>query len=286
MLTFQELGGSPTEEYSLDGFTAKRVFLVDWQNRNEFVKAFSETSAQANGLKYPGRDDVYAYRLRIEPFDADTVDVQILDDLNLSVAHYNGSHAKITVDYRTAERHDRTDGPMSEAGTSITYRMVIEPEIQEIPVGTQWRWKDTLHLLKSEETLCKRIPQTLHILTWNNVVNPPWETISKAQGTVNNAVFIGCQPETLLFEGAEANKLYRSGSEAIGSSVSSFVWSIKYTFRERATKIGGETYGWNHRYNEENGRWSIPLRHAIDKLYETKNFEALFQSLPSEAAEP
>jgi len=275
MLTFQELGGSPTEEYTLGTFSAKRRFLVPWEQRSEFALAVFGGTKSKDRLTYPGRKDVYASTLHFEPFDPDAICVREMADLKKDAVHYNGSFARATVNYHTIDSQERGDGPLNEEGTSITYRMVVEPEEVELS-PTAWRWNDTNQSVSGNVVLRKSVPATIHYVTWSNVVDPPWEAIQARQGTVNNASFLGCPAETLLFQGAEANKLYRRGSE-LDEGPSSFVWAIKYAFREKAVKVGVVVHGWNHVYRPETGQW-IPVVNGPAKLYDSSDFNTLFHA--------
>ncbi len=95
------------------------------------------------------------------------------------------------------------------------------------------------------------------------------------QGTVNSSVFQGCAVGTLLFEGAEANKLFRKGS-GLEEGPSSYVWSIKYAFREKAIKFANSVYGWNDVYNSATGTWQNIVQNNVT-LYRSNDFNRLFQ---------
>lgn len=276
-VTFRELAGSPVEEYTANGFSARREFLVPWNERDAFASLTLGLGSEFAGFErvaYPGKASVLAVKLRYEPFDPDTLDLQTLEDLAEDLNQYSGSFAKAVVDYRTFGACDREDGPTNEPGTYLTYRMMFASEYQPIaPRG--WSWESDAQAPPAEDLmLSKRIPITEHHLTWRQVVNPPWEAIQSLQGTVNADEFLGCPAETLLCEGADANKLYSAGLE---QGPSAFTWEIRYVFRQRAIKYGGQTYGWNHFYRETDGAWDRLLRDG-GPLYDTADFAPLFQT--------
>jgi hypothetical protein len=126
-------------------------------------------------------------------------------------------------------------------------------------------------------TLSKTIPTTSHHLTWQQVVNPPWDAISALQGTVNAATFLGCPPGTVLFAGAEAKKLLRSGLKA---SAPELAWELTYTFREKGIKQGGQVYGWNYAYRGNPPGW-VALTNGAQSLYDLADFAPLFQTAAS-----
>lgn len=276
MTVFQELGGSPVEIYTPDGLTATRQFLVPWENRNEFVQNVFGNSGR---LPYPGRSDVRAARLRFEPFDSDAVNICTLENPETDFVDYNGSFAKAVVEYATIGTAERNDGPVGEEGTSISYRMTLDSEYVDLS-NSGWRWSDTLLTVPAEQKIEKATPYTLHHLTWSNVVNPPWNMIIQCQGTVNNAEFLGCAAGTLLFEGAEASKLYGRSSDGL-EQTSNFAWSIKYTFRERSVKMGNGVYGWNYFYRDSTATWNM-IQNGTKTVYTAKDFNALFNQLAIE----
>lgn len=274
---FKELGGSPVEEYSLAGFRAKRKFLIAWEHRDAFaaeVLGVATSFGSSTWVHYPDKPSVFAVRLRYEPFDPDNPDAKAIPSLTEGLNSYSNSFAKATVEYETVNGQDRTDGPTNEAGTQLTYRMCFAAEVEPLlPRG--WQWEDDPSLLVPDDlSLAKRLPVTEHHLTWHQVVHPPWEAIQNLQGTVNAGVYLGCPAETLLFEGAEANKLYRAGLE---SEISAFCWQLHYVFRQRAIKHRGAVYGWNHAYRENPPGW-VRLTSGGAWLYDRTDFSPLFQS--------
>ena len=276
---FRELGGSPVEKYSSDGFSARREFVIAWEDRDAFAVEILGEAAQYGStarVNYPGKTSVFAVRLRYEPVDPEHPDAQTFTELTDGPNAYGNSLAKAIVDYETVNPLDRLDGPSNEIGTHLTYRMLFSAEYQEIGSGG-WSWVDTSVAVPSTLELAKWIPMTEHHLTWHQVIDPPWETIHQLQGTVNQAEFLGCPAGTLLLEGADANKLYRAGFDA---GASPFCWKIGYVFRERSIKHGSAVYGWNHVYRENPAGW-VEVTNGADRLYDSADFLPLFQSAGS-----
>ena len=275
-IPFQELGGSPVETYDVDGFRAQRQFLIAWDDRDAFAADVLGMALEHGGrtwASYPGKSSVFAVQLRYEPFDPNSPDAQNLSGLTESLNRYTGSFAKATVEYHTVNLRDRSDGPENEIGTHLTYRMSFAAVEQPItPRG--WSWTDNLAPAPSDLVLVKAVPMTEHRLTWHQVINPPWNAIRDLQGKVNAAEFLNCPSGTLLFEGAEANKLFRSGYDA-GSS--DFCWQIAYLFREKSVKQGGAVFGWNHAYRDDPPGWA-ELTNGAGPLYDAGDFTPLFQS--------
>jgi hypothetical protein len=276
-VAFRELGGSPVEEYSLEGFRARREFLIAWEDRDAFAGEVLGVAGGHGGrlwVQYPGKPSVFAVRLRYTPVDPEGPDRQPLAGLAEGLNAYSQSLARATVEYRTINSRDRDDGPPTELGTHLTYRMVAAAELEPlVPQG--WRWADDPELVPpAGMAVNKRVPTTEHHLTWHQVVNPPWAAIRQLQGTVNEWEFLGCPAGTVLFEGAEANKLYRAGLEA---GPSAFCWQIHYLFRERCVKHAGQAFGWNHFYRDDPPGW-VELIHGAAGVYDRADFAPLFRS--------
>jgi len=275
-IPFQELSGSPAEEYTRDGFTARREFLVAWEDRDAFAAEVLGRAAEhgaSTPLYYPGKTSVFAFRLRFVPLDPDSVDRQTLAELTEGLNRYSGSFAKAVVEYRTTSSRDREDGPDVEPGTHLTYHMQSALETQPLaPQG--WHWADNPSItLPDNYSLAKAIPVTEHHLTWHQVVNPPWQAIHQLQGKVNAAPFLGCPAATLLFVGAESSRLFRSSFDA---AIEEFCWQIHYLFRERTVKHGGGVYGWNHFYRGEPASWA-ELTAGGQPMYAAADFAPLFR---------
>lgn len=275
-VSFRELGGSPIEWYDSQGFGARREFVIAWEDRDAFAVEILGEAAQYGGttwVNYPGKNSVFAVKLRYEPVDPDQPDAQAAFELAKGLNSYNGSLAKAIVEYETVNSLDRADGPTNETGTQLTYRMLFAGEYLKIlPSG--WLWSDTSVAVPSTLELAKWVPTTEHHLTWHQVVNPPWEIIHALQGTINASSFLGCPAGTLLFEGADANKLYRAGFEA---GASPFCWQIRYLFRERSIKHGGSVHGWNHFYRGSPAGW-VEVTNGANRLYDAAEFLPLFLS--------
>lgn len=273
---FKELGGSPREQYGLDGFSARREFLVAWEDRDAFAAEIMGTATEHAGrvsAHYPGKTSVFAVKLRYEPLDPDNPDTQSLVDLTEGLNSYSSSFAKAVVDYKTINSRDREDGPDPEPGTHLTYQMLFAAEYVPIP-SRGWTWSDDTSIPAPDDlNLVKVVPVTEHHLTWHQVANPPWQGIHALQGKVNSGEFLGCPEATLLFEGAEAHKLYRAGFD---TGPSDFCWQIHYVFRERSLKHGGQVYGWNHFYREKPAGW-IELTNGAHGVYDPADFSILFQ---------
>jgi hypothetical protein len=277
-VAFRELSGSPVETYGIEGFQARREFLVAWDDREAFAaELLGVASAHGNSpwARYPGKDSVYAVHIRFEPADPADPDPQALDSPDVGLNSYRRGHAKAIVEYRTLTGRDRDDGPVNETGTHLTYRMAYGVESLEIAPGG-WHWADQPSIAVSGDApLVRAVPYTDHHLTWHQVVRPPWTAIRQLQGKINAEALLGCPAGTLLFVGAEASKLFRSD---LAAGPSPFCWQIHYLLRERALKQGGRTLGWNHLFRPSPAGWAEPTTDGVDRLYDAADLSALFFS--------
>lgn len=272
---FFELGGSPTEVYTTDGFKATRRFLVTWDDRDAFAHNVMGGAAEydySRSTFYPSRPEVIPVRLTFQPADDHAVVRQTIPAMHDAVNAYTGSWAVATVEYETLGTQD-VDSVTITGGTRLAYRLTHETRETEL-AADGWQWAGTTENLPPDMALLRRIPQTLHTLTWSLVVSPPWLAIQEMQGKINAGEFLDCPPGTLLLEGVSANKLYRSTLE---KGASNFTWQIVYAFRQQCIHFAGGTYGWNHAFRSGAGTWAVPVNNGA-RLYEEADFARLFQA--------
>ena len=271
-----ELQSSPHEQYTAAGFSATRVFLVPWNERDAFAAAAlgrATAFGENDPACYPGKPDVTAALVRIEPFEPAVPEEQTLSAIDEGLNTYPG-YAKVTVEYATTPAVDLPEGPDNEPGTEISYRMTHSGDEAVLP-SAAFVWEDLPGTsLSDAHEIIRRLSFTEHLLTWKKVVNPPWDAIRELQGCVNAATFIDCATETLLFAGAKANKLYQGGFD---EGPSEFCWQIAYTFLERAVKHDGTVYGWNHVFRADPPGWARPVTGST-RLYDAGDFGRLFVS--------
>ncbi len=274
-VSFFELGGSPTEVFTPEGFKATRKFLVAWDDRDAFAQDVMGGASEydyTNSTFYPNRPQVIPVRLTFKPVDDHAVVRKTIPAMHDAVNSYAGSWALATVEYDTLSTQD-VDSVTVTGGTRLSYRLTHETREVELPADG-WKWAGTMENLPADVFLLRRIPQTLHTLTWSLVVSPPWIAIQEMQGKINRDEFLDCPPGTLLLEGVSANKLYRSTLE---KGASDFTWQIVYAFRQQCIHFGGGTYGWNHAFRGNAGMWAVPENNGA-RLYENADFARLFRS--------
>lgn len=275
-VTFFELAGSPTESFSSEGFHAVRRFLVRWEKREAFARDVMGNASTFNyqcSTYYPNRTSVFPIKITFSPADEKTIRPQEMTALHLGLNSYDG-WAIAEIEYATLTDSDLDFGVDAESGTTLTYRLSWESEEFELPSASGWVWGDSGAAIPEDLIVTQRIPQALHVIIWSRVQNPPWNTIQATQGKINASEFLDCPPGTLLFEGAAANKLYRSTFE---EGESPYCWAITFTFRQKAIHHDGETYGWNHFFRTSDGSWAT-LKNQGKTIYDSADFAPLFES--------
>lgn len=278
-VAFKELAGSPVETHGPEGFQAKRVLLCAWDEREELVQQLVGDGHILGGRSrapYPGKPDVVALRARCEPITDDVLPQELLD-LTEGLNRYHG-FAKVTVDYELLPAADRSDIPNVVQGTFLTYQQGFDAETLSLS-GDSFTWEaEPSQAVPDKAVPSLRVPLVEHHLTWHRVISPPWQAIRECIGTVNNAMFLGAAAETVLLDGAKADREFL---RIDGFANAELAWRIRYTFRERAVKTGASAIvGWNHSYRSlpiDDPDWDRLVDGAGNRPYRAADFTRLFE---------
>ena len=142
--------------------------------------------------------------------------------------------------------------PKAKPGTILSYRMNFGGEYIRLP-GQSLHWEsDPTCPVPADVLPTLRIPVIEHQVTWRRVPDPPWDAIRNCTGAVNNESFLGAAAETVLFDGAKADREFTGLGDFLEPQ---FGWRLTYVFREKLIKVveglyGTQTYGWNHAYRD------------------------------------
>jgi len=278
---FKELAGSPVETYGPDGMKAQRRILVAWENRHGMVAELLGDGYEFGGTQpaqYPDRPYVLAMCVKLHPWPKCPDEQGAFADVAAQINSYSGKYAEIVVDYELLDAGtSRSDLPEHEEETFLTYRMDFGGEYVELPSHSLVWTSDATIPVPPEAVSTVRVPITEHHVTWHRVVNPPWQAIRDAAGTVNQAAFLGAAAETVLFDGATAEKQFIGIDDLM---LPEFGWRITYVFREKAIKYGGNVFGWNHAYRSlphDAPGWDKLKDGNNENRYQTSDFTTLFQ---------
>lgn len=286
-IPFQELAGSPTESYGPEGMRAERRLLVDYENRLLLIRELFGNSYEFGGAtaaQYPGRAFVKATRITAKPWQ-EVPGGGTFNDVETNLATYAGKKVLLTVTYKLQQT---TGWPNIEPpeGSFFTYRQDLGGEYKTLP-GFSFHWasgiRDAIGQLvpvAPEALPTVRRPVTEHQISWHRVVRPPWTAMRQWRGYVNSVAFMGAPAETVLFEGATAEREFISFGDL---EYPEFGWRIMYVFREKsiydaATKA---YYGWNHTYRgkpQNSPGWDRLVDNAGNFPYRTTaNLGQLFE---------
>jgi hypothetical protein len=108
---------------------------------------------------------------------------------------------------------------------------------------------------------------TRHVITWSQVVNPPWMVLSQCINHVNSVPFFVPVTKQLM---AAGTLLFAEKSASISlNTLGRTTWKLTLTFLEKAqtaysttggAAIGGTTvYGWNWQWREDIGDFDRPV---------------------------
>jgi hypothetical protein len=283
MVAFKELAGSPVETYEPEGLKVERRLLCAYEDRYAVVAALLGSGEEFGGRAPAGYADangVLAMRVRLEPFQKRPDDQGAFEDLAEDVNRYRGQLVEVVVIYEVLAPGSHCELPSVAAGTLLSYRMDFGGEYVTLP-GQSLHWQSDSSLPVTPDAVpTVRVPITEHHVIWHRVLSPPWEAIRACVGCVNAGDFLGAAAETLLCDGAKADRQFAGLDE---SGQPQFGWRMTYIFREKAVKILGDdaaVYGWNHSYRAlppASGAWDRLVDADGNALYGVADFHTLFQ---------
>ena len=281
---FKELAGSPTESYGPKGVSAGRRLLCAYEDRLAVAAALLGNGAAVGGqsqAQFPGQPALVAMRVRVEPFDKKPDDQGAFDDLTADLNNYSNQFALVVVDYELLDSGGHPKLPRVQQGIILSYRMDFGGEYLLLPgQSLQWQSDQTIPV-PADALPTLRIPIVEHHITWRRVLEPPWDAIRACAGAVNNDTFMGADAETVLFDGAKADREF-TGLDL--TQQAQFGWRVTYVFREKAIKVldasdSETTYGWNHCYRDvpfPGSAWDKLVNQNGNSLYTAVDFSPLF----------
>ena len=283
----EELEGSPILEVDDEGIHATRVFRVpQWESWRAFAGALLGRYELLGGqvvyeppAVFPGFSNLFVQRIRVEPMDP--ANPRGRATLEGRTAQYPECGARVTAEYRTAydgEGVSRLKLPRVSEGTYITYQANTGVEFEATP-SRLWQWDDGSNEPLPDDVRPQVVrPQSVHVVTWHRVLNPPFGLISQMRGYVNEGEMFGAAAETVLFAGAQLTRQFHFVDNG-------GFWRVRYTFIESTKPFanGMGVGGWNHFAKRAGGGgeiWtaikrvnSAPARAA----YLSADFTRLFQ---------
>lgn len=239
-----------------------RVFRVAREDLTDFeAECFSTFGAPS---EHPAISRMYIQSLAGEPMIGDTVEV--------SGSHQEPSHWKVTVNYAPDPLGSEDEIPPSGSPTldSITATVSFTVETMTLPGYGGFIWANDGSPIKSQDVepyivipvsqWSIRIPRSKSI---------PWDASRKCRGKVNENVFNGAEPETVLYTGMNLTVNYTPLTRER-------IYDIEHHFSEKSISWEGRTLGWNHFYNPEAKTFDRIYTDASEPIYEmTDEFSRL-----------
>lgn len=255
---FAEHEDSPIETGNRDGdFQFTRIFTTAWDDRWSFVNSIFTGGPIGLPMVYgPGFDGVFADTFSIDKIAPNPRNATISDPQTQALTH--NTEAKITIGYK----------PMvpTEDGTLISYEMQEQGEFVTVP-SRGLKWASDSVPLPADVQAAYATATTRHVVTWSQVLNPPWQTLSDSINKINSVQFLIpvtkqlLEPGTLLFAEKSASISLNTNGRT--------TWKLTLTFLEKAqtaysttggAAIGGtDVYGWNWQWREDIGDFDRPV---------------------------
>jgi hypothetical protein len=298
VVSYEELGGSPTLSANRTGSTAKRMVRIAWNDiDNLMLELMPVYGSSFNPLTqlpgwfatFPNRPGLVVESVEFEPFVPER-------PLGLGEVppQYPGG-AKATINYKTPEFDS----------TFFNYSVNIGGEMLTLPsYSLQWANAWSPIAKQHQAALPVKagqafgsvsvigdvqggfvVPTIEHTLEWHYVAFPPFSSIRAMVGTVNTQEFLGAPRATLLFLGAEISREWTLGGRKY--------FQMKYRFAEKNVSapffagiidagVGNvvvdtdDVPGWNYFYRPETGLFERLLRSNGGNVYEDNVFDFLF----------
>lgn len=307
-VAYEELAGSPTLVLDRDGGSAQRVVKIAWNQ----VKAFGLEVFPAGNLgfpltaSFPGFPWLRAQSMKVEPWNPEKPDGN-----GGTINTYTVGGAKVTIDYAPNKTEDGEKGDNPGDADGADEIIFLENEINfggEYLVwpnqGVRWESKPDLNAdgsisvvacegqngvvlspsykkdvqVSEEIRVGIIIPTIEHSMTWNRVLQVPWNGIRTTLGKVNKLKWAGALPETMLFIGCQASRQT--------SNQGAKLWKLNYKFHEKCInfpineKKKEVPIGWNHFFRPlgAKSRWDRLLYGPECRtIYQSADFGRLFR---------
>lgn len=272
MIWFEELTGSPKAQLTAhNGHSFTRVFRVAWENSNAFAELLFARS-------FPGYTTSYPQTVAIEPFlgEGDLAYGDISDPAD-ATAQY--PWAKVTATYGTtlwgAPWPSEIPVPNHDTETILTLKTRISGQFLSVPARST-HYEDTTpgdedKPVPPEDQMNRiLIPLIDYNVHWDWVADPPRNKLRDLLGKVNEATFMGCEPETLLFEGSDINESFRPATDPR-------CFSVDVVLKQRRIDDDGTIRGWNHEYREDPAGWQKIKLSDGTLRYPVATFDDMFE---------
>lgn len=270
-VSFRELTGSPVEIYGSGPMRATRKILVDWSDRDDFLRELLGTYVPFGGggtANYPDRPSVIPVRVRVEAFTSDVVSAEY-SDVSIDLNSYIGL-ALFSIDYEhVAYQWPDIEEFQLEDFTYLTHRRTGGAEAVVHKASAWKKDGDDANIQDANQVFTQRIPITEHHYAWNYVLQPPFAAINASIGKVNETVWHGYPAETVLFDSYSMDIQFIILDDG---SLPLTLWQLTYVFRERRVNLpDGSVGGWQYVYLNDAGNvgWAKVTDPDGNPMYKT-----------------
>lgn len=268
---YEELSGSPRESLNEgNGASIERRFVVPWSNRFLFTESMLGTTHPA----FP--------QLRVVGFDVQPMTEELRSYANFAGADYGIQPAIVTVKYApnfTLKPWPKDFAkPAHRLGTELRYQIQGSGQFLLTPTsGMRWEQGEgepDPPPVTEDANASILIPFKRVQLQWDFVDDPPVVRLDDFMGTVNKETYLGCKPETLLFESYDIQEAFRASPIIPHTNtvvINLLQRQIKYKTGGGRDAIGG----WNHDYVPDMGWWIRMKTSAGRDRYEVTSWGAM-----------
>lgn len=270
----QELIGSGGSTHEIgSGNRVTRTFLIAWDGRGATAEALL-------GTAHPTIPYCWCKSVKLEPFGNEPKSSG--GDLDPTAAEIVYEYAKCTAEYATdfgTAQHWPEEIPKPElrADTTLTLEVQNTSEFLRFPARAT-RWSDNpmgypgAPVPEGDSAAGRMlIAKAEFALTWDYVENVPVSRLRGFFGKTNEAEFLGCAAETLLFAGFDLRNSTRASITDPGC------WQVPVKLLYREIAVGDESYGWNHEYRP--GGWKrvqMTDGGSLEDRYPQTSFSGMF----------
>ena len=276
--SFEELSSSCRTHWNVEqGASDVRRFKTAWSDRWTFANYLA-------GVEHPSLSECYVKDITIEPLSPEMVPTAQVADPAVNLPTFD--HALIVCTYNYDPAQAAADWPCDiakpshTAGTDLKLRARISGQFLTMaPQGTRFSDNPSGYsggAIPQADSQATRllIPVTEYHVAWLYLSEPPITTWRETLlGHTNSASFLGCEAETLLFDGFELEE----GTKP-DSLTDPFCWNLNAVLRSRRINDNGTIVGWNHEHRED-GWKRVQMKDSGGSLvnrYPTTSFADMF----------
>jgi hypothetical protein len=139
------------------------------------------------------------------------------------------------------------------------------------PDGSAYTGPPVKPAMQGNQNINILIPLTDFVIEWDRIQDLGVMDWDGQIGFVNQAEFLGCEPETLLFEGVSLTPSF------VLNPSNPHAWKATAALKQQRIVVGDAIYGWNHIYYPLDG-WKHTGLTQTGTLYPLADFSDMFNT--------